>query len=221
MNEFEMDDLMDDQETLSFTKKCLLVFSEPSRAFAAMKEKESYLGVLCIYYLVSFLAVIVALQGTQGQFDGIDPATLQFVKAISYVTATITVLVAPFFVGFLYHIFAMIKGYPGFNKTMRAYLYSAMISSLGGLLSVIISLVSKSQFSFSPIIFVDPIMRMQLPYALLSNINLFGIWALIAFFIGLKKVHNMKNGDAIFTVAIPVIIGLAISFVPYLVQGQL
>jgi len=212
MSEENLYDIQEETESLSLIQKLIMVFTDPVRAFKSMRENPKMLGIYLISAVLIFAtiffsaytptakaAIIEQLQlGGQEITDQSINALLLFGAIVGGVFG----ILLPFLIAFIYHMIAMFMSKTGYKKTLVIYLFANMIAQVGAILSLILSRIMGTTFTFSPAMFVDMTTN-PLLYSLLSLLNIFTIWSLVVIYIGFKEAHEMNTKEASITAGIP------------------
>lgn len=206
---------------LNIIEKCMMMFYEPSKAFEVIESEKSLKKILLVYYVFNMISSLLVYHGLNEVLADNEPNAAAAVKGILYLFTLIVIVVQPLLIALFYHVVAMILGYSGYLKTLKTYLYSAIISTLGITIARIITIITGDYFSFTPMVFLDSSLRSELPFFYLESLDLFSIWSLIVFGIGLTFVHQMKKKEAMITIIVPVILSFIILTIPFLFKGLL
>lgn len=223
MENLDMNEMMNEEENLSFLQRVLAIFTEPKRAFDSMKSSPKVLGVyilivlmLCAPIILGFIdgsmeEQIIANMNQTG--TEITSEVIQIAIIVGIVVGIIGIAVGPLLQGLIYHVAAMIQSKPGFKKTLSIVLHASIISSFGNILAFTISRVTGSSFVFSPAMFLDAASVSNLVYYIASTLNIFTIWSIFVMYTGFKSVHEMNKKEAIISSIAPTLIFTVIGFI--------
>jgi hypothetical protein len=118
-----------------------------------------------------------------------------FFKIIAYAGSTIGVIVMFFIGSLLYFIgFKIFRSEAGFIEAMNVVALSTIISAIGGLLAIVLSVVMGHLVSVGPGLLVTEESVGEKMNKFLTALDIFAIWAHVVAAIGISKVGRISAG---------------------------
>ncbi len=208
---------------LSMLQKVLGVFTSPAEAFAGIVAKPSWLVPILLISAVNLLFVVTAMDVIlnetlstqeqvmlekgldQEQVDQAQATTERFIKYFSPLTAVVFPIVIILVIAALFRFVCNMKyaGEATYKQVFSVAAFSWMIYSLGQLLMLPIVLARESLLvTFSAAAVLPDDAKTTFLYQLLAKVDVFGIWWIAVFAIGLAVAYKVDSRKTTITVAI-------------------
>ena len=222
MSEFEnnTDVLMQEEKQvvdLSWWERLKYLFTDPAKTMAYLSEKPKVLWPILVIIFGFSLLILPKLdmlreftqEAMMNQYaaQGMDIEQLPAgIMEIGYRTAIVTAVLIPFITMFMksgiVHIVSRISGGKGkFKAVLSVVGYGYLINLFGEAIRTVISVITKSFVVYtSPAAFLSDAAQGTVLHAVLSSLDVFGIWYLTVATIGLAYVHQMSRRKAGFIV---------------------
>ncbi len=203
-----------DVAEMNFMQKIIGIFTSPAKTFASIDLKPTILVPLLLIIAVSLVFVFTAgdiiktetltKQEQAMQERGMDSAQIEDalarIEKFMGITTPIFAVVVPVVVlaviagVFLFVGNVILGGKTTFKKVMSVATWSWLVVSLYSLVMLPIVLAKESlQVSFSLATFMSEEARQSFLYNLLTKVDIFYIWWLAVFSIGLAVIYKMET----------------------------
>ncbi len=193
---------------ISFLKKITKVFYSPTEVFKVINDNPSFKLVFILYVILSSIPkLLMYFDGTAKEIflrrsieEGFffPPEMLSLTNSIGIVKTLIVVCVTPFLLAYIYNIAFSESGKASYNRILSVILYTGLISSIGGVMLLLINSLMGTEIILSPLMFFDQNSISSFLNAVLSQFEIFNFWRIItavyAFSVVLKtsKLHALK-----------------------------
>ena len=203
-------------------QKIIGIFTSPAKTFASLDVNPAWIVPVVIISIINLIFIFVAgdvilnetlQQQEQAMMErGADPdqieqtlsATESFMKYFSPVTAIVFPLIFLIIVAgiFMFVGNVILGGSSTFKKVFSVTCWSWLILSLYGLIILPLVVAKQTmQVNFSLATFMSEELRKTFLYQLLAKIDIFYIWWLAVYSIGLAVIYKMKTQKVAVAVA--------------------
>jgi hypothetical protein len=191
------------ENKLTFGQKLKFYFTKPGKVFAEYIEKPKHLVNLLILAVITCITSIMSVLATKDsvsklldeQLKGMDPSVAEMTRSITNVTTSPLVAAITGLIGLLIFVYLSSAIYLGLTKLFKGEgTYSQMVATyilayfpvaIGKFISAAYSLVNKK-----------PILNtkgMGIGDTLINAFNVFGLWRIVLFAIGISVVFKLSK----------------------------
>ncbi|MCM8709543.1 YIP1 family protein [Clostridium sp. SYSU_GA19001] len=209
---------------LTFGEKLKYFFIKPGKVFAQFLEKPKYLGNMLVLAVITCITSVMGSIAAKGVMDeildkqtqGLDPAAAQMSKGIANVMTSPAVAVIGGLVGLVVGIYVssaiyfglakLFKGEGTYTQMVAVYVLAHYPLVIGKFISTVYSVAVKKTIA-------DPNKAVGFGDVIINALNVFGIWRMVIFAIGISVVFKISKKKSATIVILIWAIGLIFSLI--------
>ena len=218
----------DVKQPQSGIQRVISIFTAPTTAVEAIKEKPNYLVPMVIIWVIGIAYTLLTRDLTMQAMDaayastGLSAdqiaATKEQMSGLTTVSLYVGMLIMPLlpmFKGAVSHLLSILfSGKGSFGSTVSLVLNAYIIQMIGTAIALPIVLLTQNiGFSFSPAIILSADKIGTPIFSTLSAFNVFTIWYLAVTVIGIKKIHEVSTWKAAVIALFPFILFIGVSWI--------
>ncbi|MFA9397064.1 MAG: Yip1 family protein [Clostridiaceae bacterium] len=207
-----------EEEKITFMEKVKCFFVKPSKVFEGFIEKPKYWKLYLIVSVLTYIGTLLSRSSTKAIMDKAnttgDPQVQSIMNLITGIATNpiflmfssfLMVLIGMYVISFIYWLISLIvKTEASYTQIVCVYLTSSIAVVIGSLFKGVYSIITKN-----PIVSTTSISYMNI----FTKFDVFYIWYVVLFIIGLAKVGNVSKKKAAIIILIVVALSLAFQLI--------